>query len=118
MHLIFPRWNSTIISLDGEIKQGEKITLKSTLDENRAFKLKVKELEPTKQMVWGDNKGSREYTLRPGNGGNVTFSMSEKIGGFFFFPLYAKFIPPFDEASEQFANDLKQEAETIQNSRN
>ena len=27
------------------------------------------------------------------------------------FPMYAKYIPPFDEMFEQFANELKKEAE-------
>ena len=38
-----PRWNSTVISLKGEIREGGTIELKSTLDEKRTFKLKVKE---------------------------------------------------------------------------
>ena len=42
----FARWNRTIISLDGSIKVGETVQLKSTLDEKRTFKLKVKELVP------------------------------------------------------------------------
>ena len=46
-------------------------------------------------------------------GNNLTnFSMVEKIGGPLF-PLFAKMIPPFDKAFEQFAKDLKKEAETI-----
>ena len=108
----FPRWNSTVISLEGEIKAGEKIKLKSTLDENRTFTLTVKEIEPEKRMVWGDSKGSRVYTLAKGEGDTVAFTMAEKIGGLLF-PLYAKYIPSFDEAFEQFAADLKKEAETI-----
>jgi len=107
----FPRWNSTVVSLEGEIKLGEKIQLKSTLDEKRTFKLKVKELEPEKKMVWGDGKGNRVYTITK-NGNGVTFTMTEKIGGLMF-PLYAKYIPPFNESFEQFAADLKKEAETI-----
>lgn len=39
--------------------------------------------------------------------------MREKIGGFMF-PMYAKMIPPFDDAFEQFAADLKREAAAIQ----
>ena len=35
----FPRWNSTIVSIDGNIALGEKIQLKSTLDTTRTFKL-------------------------------------------------------------------------------
>lgn len=110
-----PRWNSTIVSLEGEIKLGEKIRLKSTLDEKRTFKLKVKEMEAEKRMVWGDGKGNREYSLSDNGDGTLRFSMREKIGGLMF-PMYAKYIPPFDEAFEQFAADLKNEAETIQNS--
>ena len=39
----YPRWNSTIVSIEGNIAPGEKIRLKSTLDAKRTFKLKVKE---------------------------------------------------------------------------
>ena len=113
----FPRWNSTVTSLAGEIRVGETLQLKSTLDENRIFKLKVKEVEPEKRLVWGDSQGSRVYTLAKGAGANVTFTMSEKIGGLFF-PLFARFIPPFDESFEQFAADLKKEAEAIHNAKN
>lgn len=110
-----PRWNSTVTSLKGEIKEGETVELKSTLDEKRTFKLKVKELVPEKRLVWGDNMGSRVYTLDKSSGG-VLFTMSEKIGGPLF-PLFAKYIPSFDESFEQFARDLKKEAETIQGSK-
>ncbi len=107
----FARWNSTVISLEGNIALGEKIKLKSTLDEKRTFKLKVKKLEANKKMVWGDGKGNRVYTLAPQDGG-VIFSMSEKIGGLMF-PMYSKYIPPFDESFEQFVQDLKRESESI-----
>lgn len=111
----FPRWNSTVVSIKGEIKEGGAIELKSTLDEKRVFKLKVKEFVPEKRLVWGDNMGNRIYTLDK-NAGGVLFTMSEKIGGPLF-PLFAKYIPSFDESFEQFAADLKKEAETIQGSK-
>lgn len=109
----YPRWNKTIISIDGNIKPGEKIKLKSTLDPKRTFKLKVKEMEARQRMVWGGGQGNRIYTITDMRNGTVRFSMNEKIGGFMF-PLYAKHIPPFDESFEHFAADLKKEAETIQ----
>jgi uncharacterized protein YndB with AHSA1/START domain len=109
----FPRWNSTVTSLKGDIRQGETIELKSTLDEKRTFKLKIKEFVPEKRLVWGDSQGSRTYTLDPASGGGVLFRMSEKIGGPLF-PLFASYIPPFDESFERFAADLKKEAESIQ----
>jgi len=111
----FPRWNSTVVSLKGEIKEGGAIELKSTLDEKRVFKLKVKEFVPEKRFVWGDSQGNRVYTLDK-NAGGVLFTMSEKIGGPLF-PLFAKMIPSFDESFERFADDLKKEAETIQGSK-
>ena len=107
----FARWNSTIISIEGEIKQGEKIALKSTLDESRTFKLKVKEAIINKKLVWGDAMGSRTFTLEA-NGNNTFFTMSEKIGGPIF-PLFVNKIPSFDASFEEFTADLKHEAEKM-----
>ncbi len=111
----YPRWNSTVISIDGKIAKGETIKLKSTLAPKRTFKLRIKELELEKRLVWGDAQGNRTYTLTPQGNGTLTFTMNEKIGGFMF-PLYARYLPPFDESFEQFAADLKKEAEAIQKS--
>ncbi len=112
----FPRWNSTVTSLKGEIRQGGTIELKSTLDEKRTFKLKIKEFVPEKRLVWGDAQGSRVYSIDKGPGDGVLFRMTEKIGGPLF-PLFAGYIPPFDESFERFAADLKKEAESIQSSK-
>jgi uncharacterized protein YndB with AHSA1/START domain len=113
----FPRWNSTVVSIEGDIKQGEKIKLKSTLDPKRVFKLTVKTFEPETKLAWGDGKGTRTYTIANKGNGLLTFSMTEKIGGLMF-PMYAKYIPPFDKSFEQFAADLKKEAEIIYNTKN
>ena len=109
----YKRWNSTIVSIEGDIAPGEKIRLKSTLDPKRTFKLKVKKMEAEKSLVWGDAMGKRTYTLTPIGKGAVVFSMTEKIGGPMF-PLFANKIPPFDASFDQFAADLKKEAEAIQ----
>lgn len=111
----YTRWNSTIVSLEGEIKEGNIIRLKSTLDEKRVFNLKVKEFQPEKRLVWGDATGSRVYALTRDAGDMTRFTMTEKIGGPLF-PLFAGLIPSFDQSFEQFAADLKREAEAIQNS--
>jgi len=111
----YPRWNSTVTSLQGRIQEGETIELKSTLDEKRTFKLKVKEFVPERRLVWGDAMGNRVYTIDKASNGSVLFSMTEKIGGPLF-PLFAGSIPSFDESFEQFAADLQKEAEAIQRS--
>jgi uncharacterized protein YndB with AHSA1/START domain len=108
----YSRWNSTVLSIEGAIEQGGKIQLKSTLDPKRIFKLSVKEFVPEQRLVWGDAMGKRIYTLKNSGKGLTNFSMSEKIGGPIF-PFFAKMIPPFDQSFEQFASDLKTEAETI-----
>lgn len=105
----YPKWNSTVVSIEGNILLGETIKLKSKLDSKRVFKLKVKEFEPTKKLVWGDAMGLRVYSLSE-TGEVTTFSMTEKIGGPIF-PLFAKMIPPFDQSFEDFARDLKKAAE-------
>ncbi|NUO01865.1 MAG: SRPBCC domain-containing protein [Saprospiraceae bacterium] len=113
----YPRWNSTVISIEGDITSGGQIKLKSTLDAKRTFKLRIKEFDPERKMVWGDGQGNRVYTLTDLGNGVLSFSMQEKIGGLMF-PLYAKYIPPFDQSFEQFAADLKREAEIIASTKN
>lgn len=112
----YPRWNSTIVSIEGKIALGEKINLKSTLDPKRTFKLQVKECQVGKQLIWGDAMGKRIYSLQQNPSGDTTFSMNEKIGAPLF-PLFAKMIPSFDNSFEQFAADLKNEAELIMNAK-
>ena len=111
------RWNSTLTYFEGIIENGEKIKLKSYLDEKRVFKLKVKAFEPEKRMVWADGKGSRVFTITKNDNGSSTFTMTEKIGGLMY-PMYAKYLPNFDESFERFASDLKKEAELISNAKN
>ncbi len=106
----FARWNSTVVSIEGDIKAGQKIKLKSTLDESRTFKLKVKEFVPNKKLTWGDAMGQRTFTLRE-EGSKTHFTMHEKIGGPLF-PLFASKIPSFDESFEQFSADLARAAES------
>lgn len=111
------RWNSTIRYFEGDIAEGNTVKLKSVLDEKRVFKLKVKFFDPEKCLIWGDGKGNRIFTITANEDETCTFNMTEKIGGFTF-PMYAKYIPPFDSSFEQFALDLKKEAELIYHSKN
>lgn len=105
-----PRWNSTVVSITGEIKPAGRIALVSTLDPKRTFKLTVKVFEPGRRLVWGDAMGTRTYEITPRAGGGVTVTMHEKIGGPVF-PLFARMIPPFDASFDQFAADLTRAAE-------
>lgn len=106
----YPAWNSTVVSVNGEIAPGSKIELVSTLDPSRTFKLKVKEFQAPTKLAWGDAMGTRVYTITETDDGRSRFEMTEKIGGPIF-PLFASKIPSFDASFTKFAADLKAAAE-------
>lgn len=105
----YKSWNSTIVSIEGEIKAGGEIKIVPAINPDRTFKLKIKAFEPYTKMVSGDAMGSRTFLLEKTEGGTL-FTMTEKIGGPLF-PLFAKMIPPFDESFNAYARDLKTKAE-------
>ena len=106
----YPGWNSTVVSLAGSISPDAKLELVSTLDPSRTFKLKVKDFDPPRRLVWGDALGTRTYTLTETNDGQTRFQMIERIGGPVF-PLFAGKITPLDSTFEKFAADLQTAAE-------
>lgn len=111
----YSSWNSTIISIDGDIGLGEKIQLRSTVDSSRVFKLKVTNLDTNSRMIWksgipGIFRGVREYTLKSRPDGSTEFAMTEVLAGYAL--LFAKkSLPDFRPSFEAIAADLKKEAE-------
>jgi hypothetical protein len=111
----FPRWNSTIKSLEGDIAVGKKLALRVTVAPERVFKPKVTELVPEQRMVWSDGaapmfKGVRVFTLSGRPDGSTDFSMVETFSGVML-PLIKGSLPDFGPPFEQYAADLKREAE-------
>jgi hypothetical protein len=111
----FPRWNSTVKSIEGQIALGETIKLRATIAPERIFNLKVRELIPEQRMVWTDGrapifKGVRTYTLTPQADGSTDFSMVEVFSGIML-PMIAGSLPDFGPVFEQYASDLKRAAE-------
>lgn len=106
----YPRWNSTVISIDGSINADGRIRLKSHLSPDREFKLKIRKFEPERLLVWGNGLGVRTFTIEKISPVRSRFTMTERIGGPVF-PLFSRMIPSFDESFERFAADLKTEAE-------
>lgn len=110
----FPRWNSTVQSVEGEIAAGQTIKLYVKVAPGRAFKLTVTEFAPTKRMVWSDGnfmfRGVRTYTLTPKLDDSTDFTMAEVFSGAML-PLIAGSLPDFGPEFEKYAADLKREAE-------
>jgi hypothetical protein len=109
-----PRWNTTVSSIEGKIEKGHKLTLRVPSSE-RSFTPKVVELEPEKRMVWGDGmapmfRGERTFTLTPRGDGTTEFSMVEVFSGVML-PMIKGSLPDFVPVFEQYASDLKREAE-------
>ena len=62
----FPRWNTTVQSIEGRIAEGERIAVRVPISD-RVFKLSVRDVVPNEKMVWSDGnamfKGVRTYTF-------------------------------------------------------
>jgi hypothetical protein len=110
----FPRWNSTVTSIRGSIAQGHKLELRVPISE-RTFSPKVTELVPAKRMVWSDGfapmfKGERTFTLTSREDGTTDFEMVETFSGVML-PMIKGSLPDFGPVFDQYARDLKTEAE-------
>jgi hypothetical protein len=110
----YTKWNSTVTSLEGEIRAGHKLALRVTLDPKRTFSPKVTKLEE-REMVWADGfapmfRGERTFTVTPKADGITEFTMEEVFSGAML-PLIKKSLPEFGPAFETFARDLKRAAE-------
>ncbi|MDG5493102.1 hypothetical protein [Psychroserpens sp. SPM9] len=103
-------WNSTLIAIEGEMMLGGKLKIRSKLAPNKVFKIKVSCFEPHSKMIWRGSNGNRIFTLKKIEHNWTKVAISEKISGLFY-PLYKKHIPDFDDQFNQFASDLKAEAE-------
>ncbi len=110
----FTKWNSTVISINGDIKKGETISLVSKLDPKRTFKLNVAEQTPT-TLIWKDGfapmfSGVRTFELQTKPDGSTDFTMTEVFKGIML-PMIKGSLPDFKENFEQYAADLKNASE-------
>ena len=112
----YPRWNPTVVKIDGTIALGRKIKLVSTLDPKRTFTLEVAELDAPRRMVSSSGmplglfKGRRTYTLTPRADGGTDFAMEEVFSGPMA-PMITRAIPDMTESFAEFAAALKAAAE-------
>jgi len=110
----FPRWNSTVTGVEGQIRNGERLRL-HVPGTNRTFTPKVSGVEPNARMVWTGGvapmfKGVRTFILRPSEDGSTDFTMDERWSGLLL-PLVKGSMPDFGPVFQHFAGDLKREAE-------
>jgi hypothetical protein len=111
----FPRWNSTVTSIEGEIAEGHTLKVKVTASPERVFKPRVSQVEAARSMVWSDGmapmfKGVRTFTLTANADGSTEFSMKEVLSGLML-PMIKGSLPDFAPVFETYAADLKRAAE-------
>jgi uncharacterized protein YndB with AHSA1/START domain len=108
-------WNRAVVSIEGTIATGNTVSLVSTANPKRTFKLRITEMTAPNRMVWSDGmplglfKGERTYLIEPREG--VThFEMTEEYTGLLA-GLFTKAIPDLTESFNLFADSLKRAAE-------
>jgi uncharacterized protein YndB with AHSA1/START domain len=112
----YPRWNSTVEKIEGQIALGRKVTLRAKASPGRAFPVLVSVFEAPARMVWtggmplGLFTGTRTLTLTSAPGGGVVFVMREGFAGLLA-GLITRSIPDLQPAFDAFAADLKPAAE-------
>ncbi len=113
----FPQWDSGIERFEGKIALGATIKLYVKVNPGRAFPLKVSELTTERRMVFtggmplGLFRGVRTYTLEPDGSGGTNFHMREEYTGPLLGMIWSS-IPDLGPSFQQFANGLKQQAES------
>jgi hypothetical protein len=116
----FPRWNSTVSAIDGEIRDGQRIRI-HVPGTARTFTPLISDVVADTRMTWTGGfaplfKGVRTFELTRQPGGSTTFSMEERFSGLML-PLVGRAMPDFAPVFERYAADLKQEAERIRAAR-
>ena len=108
-------WNRAVLSIEGTIATGNTISLVSTANPKRTFKLRITAMAAPNRMVWSDGmplglfSGVRTYLVEPREG--VThFEMTEEYSGLLS-GLFTKAIPDLTESFNLFADSLKTIAE-------
>jgi hypothetical protein len=116
----FPRWNSTVTRVEGEIREGQQLRL-SVPGTDRTFTPRVSGVVAGERMTWTGGfspvfKGVRTFELSPCDDGSTDFVMEERFSGLML-PFVRGSMPDFGPVFERYANDLKHEAELEQASR-
>ena len=113
----FPRWNSTVTRVEGQIREGERLRV-HVPGTNRVFTPRVSGMVPDERMTWTGGfspvfKGVRTFELRPCDDGSTEFVMEERFSGLML-PFVKGSMPDFGPVFQRYACDLKHEAELTQ----
>jgi len=109
-------WNTTVLRFDGDIVEGETVTLVAKVSPERPFAVKVKKLDAPHLMVWSGGMplrlftGERRFTVVARPQGGVTLTIEEHFRGLLA-PLFLRSMPDLQSAFDDFASDVKRRVE-------
>jgi hypothetical protein len=109
------RWNSTLVSIEGKVALGERVSFRVPDAPGQTFSPTVVAYDEAKSMVWRLNRwpllvSERTYRLTPGPHSSTEFTIDEVFQGLLL-PVIAKSLPDFGAMFERTATDLKAAAE-------
>lgn len=110
----FPRWNSTVTQIEGEIREGGRLRV-HVPGTDRVFAPRVSDVVPGERMTWTGGfspmfKGIRTFELRARGPGRTDFAMAERFSGLMI-PFVKRMMPDFGPIFTRYADDLRREAE-------
>ncbi|MDR7084407.1 hypothetical protein J2X01_003716 [Arthrobacter ginsengisoli] len=109
-------WDSGITRIDGELRNGGAVRVRTRTGGNRTFRLRIRQI-PGEMMIWtgglplGLFKGVRTFTLTP-HRGMTHLRVTEKFTG----PLLGllhKSIPDIERAFAEYVLAVKKRAELL-----
>src|SRR5262245_40771292 len=94
----FPRWNSTVTSIEGTIREGARLRLRVP-GTDRVFTPLVSGVVVRERMKWTGGfaplfKGVRTFALTPEGDGSIVFALEERFSGLML-PLVRRKLPDF-----------------------
>lgn len=110
------KWNSSLVSIDGEMTDGGTVRLVSKVNPKREFSIAVSDVRAPHRMVWSDGmplglfRGVRKFELADRDG-CTDFSMREVFSGPLAGPI-TRMIPDMTESFAEFADGLQAAAES------
>lgn len=104
------RWDSSMLEISGEIRNGGKVTLRNANSPKQKFKLKISGVIPHRQMIWSSGllplfKGVRTYSLREEKGHTVLL-VEEVFEGWLLGMMKSK-LPDCETLFGTYAADLR-----------
>lgn len=110
----FPRWNSTVTQIEGEIREGGRLRV-HVPGTDQVFAPRVSDVIPRERLTWTGGfsplfKGVRTFALRASDPEATDFTKAERFSGLMI-PFVKRMMPDFGPIFTRYADDLRREAE-------